>query len=212
MDSCHTGHQPRLCPSHTAEGCTPAGNCPATNRGCEYTPDCQIWQFEVNLNHNPHPLVNDVIIVVVRIARVSQSVLVQVLLPRVWYRGAIILQPITAQFSGITSKLQIIRCKLFNISVLVFVLFLFFYLLTVISRILLAGQFVVGPAVQIRIVTAQKAIARKPNGTHTLEQDLRCQTQVYTFSPLVAVVCVVFTGIVWFALLKQTNKQTKKSI
>lgn len=44
-----------------------------------------------------HPLINDVVIVIIRITGVPLSVLVQVFLSRVWHLGAVILQPIITQ-------------------------------------------------------------------------------------------------------------------
>lgn len=104
------------------------------------------------------------------------------------------------QSHPIKKQLQLIRLKFFNILGLVY-----FYLLTVIGCILLAGQSVIGPAIQIRVLTAQKAITGKPNSTHTLVQDLRCQAQVNALSVLVAGVCVVFARIVWFTHLEQSQ-------
>lgn len=50
-----------------------------------------------------HPLIYDVIIVVIRITGISQPVLVQIFLSRVWNHWAIILQPVTSQISQIQS-------------------------------------------------------------------------------------------------------------
>lgn len=78
-----------------------------------------------------------------------------------------------------------------------------------IRRVLLAGQSLVGPAIQIRVFATQEAIAREPDGAHALEQHLRCQAQVQTVSVLVAGVCVVFAGIVRFAHLWPEQKEYK---
>lgn len=71
-----------------------------------------------------------------------------------------------------------------------------------IRGILLTGQCIVRPAIQIRVFPAQKAIASKPDSTYTLVQDLRCQAKVYALSILVAGVCVVFARVVWFTHLQ----------
>lgn len=76
------------------------------------------------------------------------------------------------------------------------------YLLTVIGCILLAGQFVVGPPVQIGVVSTQEAIASKPDSTHTLEQGLGREAEVNALGILVAGVCVVFARVVRFTHLQ----------
>lgn len=81
-------------------------------------------------------------------------------------------------------------------------MFYYFYLVTVISCILFAGQILVGPAIQIGVFTTQEAIPRKPHTAHTLVQDLRGQAQVHTLSIPMAGVCVVFARIVWLTHLQ----------
>lgn len=146
-----------------------------------HTGDVNIQLFSVKVcsqsfsQPQSHPLICDIIIVIIRITGVSLSVLVQVFLSRVWDHGTIILQAITT-WHQIQSEhiLLIIRptpIAIFNVFVLVCSIF---YLLTVVGCILFAGQFVVGPAIQIRVFTTQGAITRKAHAAQTFVQDLGC--------------------------------------
>lgn len=101
-------------------------SCMHTHRGCEYV--YMYPQSYTMSEPQSHPLIYDVIIVIIRITGISQSVSVQVFLSRVWKPGAIILQPVTPQISEITFN-QINQIRIF----------LFLYLLTVIGCVLLAG-------------------------------------------------------------------------
>lgn len=103
MGSYHSCPRSHLCPNQTAEGCIPAGSCPRTRN--IFMPTQRMWIFTPKSTSEPqsHPLIYDVIIIIIWIARISPSVVVQVFLSRVWKHGAVILQPIKTHMSKIAS-------------------------------------------------------------------------------------------------------------
>ncbi len=104
------------------------------HRGCEYFPLFQSWYPQSCSLSDPksHPLIHDVIVIIIRITGISLSIHVQVFLSRVWQRGTIILQPMTTQFSEFTSHHNTVRKSDQTFP-------LFFYFLTVVGCVLLAG-------------------------------------------------------------------------
>lgn len=121
------------------------------------------------------------------------SILVKVLLARIWKAGTIILEDKRQQVIKTISESYLLKISILSC--------IMYYLLAMVGGISSTHQVLVGPTIQIRIFSTDKAISCVANLTVTFIHRITEVAKVDAFGESMTIMCLVLARVVRFTNL-----------